>query len=370
VRAPIPPVEPIALPLPAGIFEVLLLVSFAAHVLAVDVAVGGTILAVVHWWKGKRSAESGHFDLSLGIARMLPTAIALLVNLAIPPLLFLQVLYGPAFYTSSVLMAVPWIAIIPLLMGGYLLSYRLRGAMEAKSPWVLPIGIGSALCLLCIGFFLVNEMTLMLRPEAWTAAYRSSVHGVHLNLSEHTLVQRYAHMVTGMLAGAGAFVAVLSTFPGSGLDPAFARRAGLRWFAFATMANLVVGPIFFFSQPARLRALYLGGSTGLTVALWGAVALAVLAVVTALRGQDPARGKAAVWIPAGLVSLTVAGMTVVRHGIRQHSLARVGYRFADQPVRPDWRSFGIFLAVVALGLFVIWKMFSWVRADLAKKGES
>lgn len=368
--APIPPVEPVALPLPTGVFEVLLLVAFAAHILAVDVAVGGTILSIVHWVKGRRAPESGHAALSLGIARMLPTAIALLVNLGIPPLLFLQVLYGPLFYSSSVLMAVPWIAIVPLLIGAYLLSYRLRPAMEAGSAWVLWIGIGSALGLLGIGFLLVNEMTFMLRPDAWEDAYRSSVHGMHLNLSERTLFQRWAHMVTGMIAGAGVFVAVLSTFPSSGLDAAFARRAGLRWFAGATAAQIVVGPVLLFTQPARIRALFLGGSMPLTVVLWTAVALGLVALVLAIRGQDPARGRAGVWVPAGLVGLTVAGMTIVRHGVRQHSLARFGWRFADQEVRPDWTTFGVFVGVLALGIFVMWRMFAWVRADLAGKGGS
>jgi hypothetical protein len=354
--APLPPLEPIPLPLPTGLFEVLLLASFALHILAVDVAVGGTVLTLVHYARGRREPGSPHTAFALGIARMLPTAIALLVNLGIPPLLFLQVLYGPAFYTSSVVMALPWIAIIPLLIVGYTLSYKLRTVAKAGSPWTLPVGITSALSLLCIGFFLTNNVTLMLRPDAWAPAYAQSVHGVHLNLSDRTLWPRYTHMVLGMLAGAGVFFAALSTWPAAGLDPAFARRAGLRWFAGATAVQLLVGPLVLLAQPAAIRGLFLGGSPALTSVLWSAVLFAVLALGAALRGR--------VLLPAVLVTVTVAGMVLVRNGVRRHALSSFGYRIADQPVRPDWMTFVVFLLILALGALAIAAMIRWTRADV------
>ncbi len=357
----LPPIEPIALPLPVGLFEALLLVSFALHILAVDVAVGGTILSVVHYARGRKAPGSGHHALAIGVARMLPTAIGLLINLGIPPLLFLQVLYGPAFYTSSVLMALPWLCIVPLLIVAYTLSYKLRSSVKAQSPWALPAGITSALAMLAIGFFLTNNVTLMLRPDAWPAAYAGSVHGVYLNLSDRTLWPRYLHMVLGMLAGAGVFVATLSTWPAAGLDAAFARRAGLRWFAGATAVQLVVGPVLLLSQPAPVRALFLGGSW-LTAVLWSAVALAILALVAALRDR--------VLLPAALVTATVAGMVLVRHGIRQHTLAQAGFRIGDQAVRPDWITFAVFLAILAVGVFAVARMASWTRADADAKGNS
>jgi hypothetical protein len=358
--APIPPIEPIALPLPVGLFEVLLLVTFALHILAVDVAVGGTLLTIVHYARGRKDPTSADRALALGLSRMLPTAIGLLVNLGIPPLLFLQVLYGPAFYTSSVLMAVPWIAVIPLLIVAYTLSYTLRSAAKAGSRWTLPAGITSALCMLAIGFLLTHNVTLMLRPDAWTRAYAASAHGAHLDFSDPTLWPRTAHMMLGMLAGTGVFVAVLSTWPAAGLDATFARRVGLRWFAGATAVQLVVGPLLLFTQPAATRALFLGGSVVLTGVLWGAVLLAVGALIAALRGR--------VFWPAALVTATVGGMVVVRHGIRQHALARWNYRIADQAVRPDWPTFAIFVAALAAGAFVVFCMVRWTRADV--KGTS
>jgi hypothetical protein len=45
------------------------------------------------------------------------------VNFGVAPLLFVQVLYGHFFYASSILMAVFWLAVIPLLIAAYYAAY-------------------------------------------------------------------------------------------------------------------------------------------------------------------------------------------------------------------------------------------------------
>ena len=55
------------------------------------------------------------------------------INLAVPPLLFAQVLYGRALYTSSVLIGVYWISIIGILMLTYWLLYRFTARLNASA---------------------------------------------------------------------------------------------------------------------------------------------------------------------------------------------------------------------------------------------
>jgi hypothetical protein len=59
------------------------------------------------------------------VSHRLPTVMALLINLGVPPLLFAQVLYGRALYTSSVLIGAYWISVI-FLDGRFLRSELLR----------------------------------------------------------------------------------------------------------------------------------------------------------------------------------------------------------------------------------------------------
>ena len=66
----------------------------------------------------------------------LPTVMAFVINLGIPPLLFAQVLYGRALYTSSVLIGTYWISVILLLMASYYGLYMSAG-LAAKQPRVV-----------------------------------------------------------------------------------------------------------------------------------------------------------------------------------------------------------------------------------------
>ena len=62
------------------------------------------------------------------MARRLTVVMTFVINLGVPPLLFAQVLYGRALYTSSVLIGVYWISIVAILMLTYWLLYRFSGA--------------------------------------------------------------------------------------------------------------------------------------------------------------------------------------------------------------------------------------------------
>jgi hypothetical protein len=71
-----------------------------------------------------------------GAGARLTVVMTFVINLAVPPLLFAQVLYGRALYTSSVLIGLYWISIIGLLMLAYWLLYQFSARLEAgKSAW-------------------------------------------------------------------------------------------------------------------------------------------------------------------------------------------------------------------------------------------
>ncbi len=69
---------------------------------------------------------------------MLPLVIAFAVNFGVAPLLFLQVLYGHFIYTSSILMGIFWISIIPALIIALLRSLSLRFSVQALSVRSVP----------------------------------------------------------------------------------------------------------------------------------------------------------------------------------------------------------------------------------------
>ncbi len=95
-------------------FEVLLIFTFFIHMILMNFILGGSLLTVWDLLRGKLEKKA---------SGSIPTLIALTVNFGVPPLLFVQVLYGHLFYTSSVMVAVPWILVIPVLILAYYGAY-------------------------------------------------------------------------------------------------------------------------------------------------------------------------------------------------------------------------------------------------------
>lgn len=114
---------PDALPIHWLWLQLLLTLTTFIHLVAMNLMLGAGIigLATPHSSGGEVVA------LRRDIGRTLPITIALTINLGVAPLLFLQVLYGQYFYTSSVLMASLWLgmAVIFLALVGLIFTNNL-----------------------------------------------------------------------------------------------------------------------------------------------------------------------------------------------------------------------------------------------------
>ena len=99
------------------------------------------------------------------------------MTLGVAPLLFVQVLYGRVFFTSSILMAWFWLAIVPLVIlayyGAYLLAFR-GERLGRAGRWVAVV---ATLCFAAVAFLQVTNATRGLRPETFLDAYRGTPRG-------------------------------------------------------------------------------------------------------------------------------------------------------------------------------------------------
>ena len=201
-----PVVDPIPLPAPVWLMKLLHIVTLSLHFVAVEVLLGGLLLAVLLSLFG-RSDESR--VTARAIARRLTVVMTFVINLGVPPLLFAQVLYGRALYTSSVLIGLYWIAIIFLLMATYWLLYRFSARLEeGKSAWWA--GLLAWLLAGSIARILSTNMTLMLRPEAWKQMYAGSAMGSYLPTGDPTTGARWLMMMAGGLFLGGLWLLYLS----------------------------------------------------------------------------------------------------------------------------------------------------------------
>ncbi len=124
-----PNVDPIPLPAPIWLFKLLHIVTLSLHFVAMEILVGGLLIAVLLNIFGRSVSAA---TAASAISRRLTIVMTYVINLGVPPLLFAQVLYGRAIYTSSVMIGLRWIAVIPALILAYWLLYRFAAYARSR----------------------------------------------------------------------------------------------------------------------------------------------------------------------------------------------------------------------------------------------
>ena len=337
-----------AIPGPWWLFDLLLLVTFTAHLLVVNVALGGTLLALL--------APGRSRDVAVALAKRLPGAVAVGVNLAIPPLLFASVLYGEYLYTAAILSAVPWLSLFMVVMLAYALLYLFQPRAARPDSGLAAAAAGALL--LAASLILVNVSLLSLRPELWKASF-TQAGGFALAVGDVTFVPRWLHFVTASLAVGGLYVALFSRKAAAADAGAAVRvRTGLRWFIFATLAQVPIGLWFLLSLPRGIMERFFGLHSETTLAFMLGLGLAAAALFSAVRDRA---GRAAFFIvPA------VGCMVVVRDLVRQAYLAP---QFSPEslPVAFQAGPLIMFLACfAATAAAVVWAVMSYRRT--ARRG--
>ncbi len=319
-------------------FEVLLTFTFFIHMILMNFILGGSLLTVWDMIFGKLEKRA---------SGSIPTLIALTVNFGVPPLLFVQVLYGHLFYTSSVMLAVPWILVIPILIVAYYCAYLFVKKAD-KAPRLSKAGlVVTSLFLLYVAFIFVNNNTLAIKPDRW-GIYFHHPDGWNLNMGEPTLWPRYLHFVLAALAIGGLGRAIAYRF--SRIDDKekeFQIRRNLKIFGWITIIQLGIGTWFWLSMPPEVWKTFMGGSLFATVMM----VLGWLGALLVLHSSFTGRLTAAM-ILGGLQVLT---MVIIR------DLARAAY--LDGVFRPselenvsEGSPLIAFLLVFAIGLFAVYYM--------------
>jgi hypothetical protein len=369
---PFPAVDPIPLPAPIWLLKLLHIVTLALHFVAVEMLLGGLLLAVL-LSLFRRSPLA--LVTARALARRLTVVMTFVINLAVPPLLFAQVLYGRALYTSSVLIGLYWISIIGILMLTYWLLYQFSTRLEAgKSAWWA--GLIAWLLAGSIGRLLSTNMTLMLRPEVWRDMYSASSAGALLPPHDITLTPRWLMMMAGgmfvgglwmvYLAGRSTFTAEEKTYM-AGIGGKVAAVFGIVYLAAGLWAASV--------QPEIVKA-GLAGHSGYPLyklagfAGYGWLALVVVAVLLgAIAGFGKISAAWLGWAGAVVVLLTEIMFTIYRDGVRDVTLLSKGYDVWDRVVVTNWSVVSLFLVLFVAGLGVIgWLISVVARAQKPMEG--
>jgi hypothetical protein len=359
----IPLADPLPLPAPPSLLWALLQVTFFLHLVAMNVVLGGSLLAL-HWRFSRRlEGARPRAALLAFFERALPVVVAAAVTLGVAPLLFLQVLYGRLFFTSSILMAWLWLAIVPLVIlayyGAYLLAFR-GEALGARGRVVATI---VTVLFAAVAFLQVSNASRSIRPDTFLEAYRASARGLTLNLGDPAFWPRYLHVLLGAVAVAALGAAVYGALRRA-RDPElgdWAIRRGTTVYGVATAANVIVGMLFLLAQPrsvlVRLAGADARAMTLLALGILLAIATAGLALL-ALGVRNPLR---VTWAQVGLLAATLVTMVLLRDQVRLIAVRDAGF---EQPARvaTQWGPLAAFLVFLAGALATI----AWMTRALAR----
>jgi hypothetical protein len=363
-----PAVDPIPLPAPIWLLKLLHIVTLALHFVAVEMLLGGLLIAVGLSLSRNPSARV----TARALARRLTVVMTYVINLGVPPLLFAQVLYGRALYTSSVLIGVYWISIVFVLCATYWLLYQFSERLEAgKSAWW--VGMSAWVLAGYVARMLSTNMTLMLRPETWRDMYSASALGAYLPKGDPTLEPRWLMMMAGGLFIGGLWLVYLagrSTFTSA--ERKFAAGFGGKLAALFGVVYLIAGIWAARVQPDAVKA---GLATDslyrwFAYAGFGWLALVAIAVlVAAFAGFAKMTASWIGWTVALLALLVELTLVVYRDAVRDVSLLAKGFDVWNRAVVTNWSVVGLFLLLFVGGLGVIgWLISVVVRAQKPMEG--
>lgn len=351
----IPAPVPVPLPAPFWLLEFLLVFTFILHLIPMNLLLGGGILVAISSRLGR--ADSHHRELAHRCSHVMPAVTAFTITLGVAPLLFLQVIYGQLFYTSSVLMAWSWLGVIFLLMLGYYGIYWFNLQHEelgTRAFWVMLV---SAVLFIHISLIFTQNMTFMLRPQEFYDTFLRHRTGAYLGLFDAMTIARWLHFIVAGVATSGLAIALGARYwrkeGGRAADwAAWAESYGTRWFLAATGAELFVGVAFLMTLPPNTRSLFFGGSTTATVLLGASILFAILAL--GLASFTPRFAALAILV-------TISLMAILRHIVRVATLAP-HFDPRTLPVSPQWPIFVFFAILLVAGLaVVVWMLIKFFR---------
>lgn len=296
--------SPDVLPVAALWLQILSQLTYLLHLVSTGITFGSAAQAIVAHHKGKQNPLWK--DVAATHTRILPFAIAFTINSGVAPLLFLQTLYGNFFYTSAIILAIPFLSLLIFLLAAYYLAYRVVLKRQSLPRWRARMSIVVLLFFSAIAFILVNINTLMLLPKRWKI-YFSSMGGWNLNLGDVTLVPRYTLYLFIFLVIGGAFSALFFKWKGE--------EKGILGFHFgASLAgyfSFVAAPAFtlyLLMMPENIR------NQLFTANRWWGVAVILFIILLILGGWYFLRRRLVLAAPLLAVSLIL--FVLIRNHIR------------------------------------------------------
>lgn len=338
--------DPMGVPFYPFLFQFLMVLTFSLHILFVNFTLGTSFLSIYGYLKGGEYWR--RLSRSLVKATIVNVSMAMLFGIA--PLLFVQVIYDPFWYTSNTLSAVWVILFILFIMVAYSLTYILyfKSVPGKKSGFAI-FGIIAFILFLFAGFIMHVLNFQLLQPDKWLSWYFKSG---SVNASGSSLysfqIPRFLHFIIPSFAMTGIYLLLFAWYfkEREDMDKNYLQwigKTGANLAFFFTMIQVIIGFWWLFSVPSKFT-FYLNPFLLLGVLL----SLGLLSLLYSAR-KEPFKYA----IPSIILGfLTLFGMSCAREALRIKYLGEIGYSIFDYKLNIDWGSTFLFLSTFIMGLIV------------------
>ncbi|HOW69612.1 MAG TPA: hypothetical protein PKY77_03340 [Phycisphaerae bacterium] len=382
----VPSLDPLGIPGPPLLFVGLQMLTLVLHLLFMNLVVGGQVLALVlniAALTGRREAN----PMANILYQTTPAALSMAITMGVAPLLFLQVLYGPYFYSANLLLGFAWFSLVVVLLLGFYLTYLLslrgsNGLQKRLGRWDerpgrrLVVGLLTTAAVLWVAWILTINHELAINPKLW--AQDGEWASPRWYVPASSTIPRYLHSMVGATAIGGLWAAAIGWWRARReTGPAEVNAAlvgfGLTAAGVLTAVQIVLGLLFLLSLDKAVFGQLMGfkgllGSVW-TIALLPAICLPVVLVYAVLR-----RGEFKWFVAAGGLAMVVfIGMAFGHEQVRFASLAANspgGFELSRWSVYPQWALMVVFLVLLVIGLGVVGVMMKWITDRGAKGGSA
>ncbi|PLX41724.1 MAG: hypothetical protein C0608_05045 [Deltaproteobacteria bacterium] len=338
--------DPMGVPFFPVVFQVLMVLTFALHIFMVNIVVGGSFMAI--WSRVKGGDYNLRLSKTLAKATTVNLSVAILLGIA--PLLFVQVIYDPFWY-SATLMSGWWsMLFLLIIMLGFLALYvfYLKGRNGTSGGGMF--GWFTLGAVLFAGVIMHMLAMQSLHPEEWVKWYAPGgvmdTSGWAFNAFS---IERFLHFIVPAFINTGIFMMLYAWYfkPRSDMDGAYldwVAGVGAKMALYAFFVQIAIGFWFLLGLPAELNFIY-------NPWVWIAALLALVALGMVVKAQKDPIASAPI---LGLLSVVaVLGMSINREVLRMKYVGVYEYSIYDYPMSMDWGSTALFLATFVAGLVVI-----------------
>lgn len=339
--------DPMGVPFYPILFQILMVLTFAVHIMFVNFTLGLSFLSAYGFVRG-----NGYWGtLSRSLAKATTPNASLAILFGIAPLLFVQVVYDPFWYASNMLSAAWALGFIAILMLGYGLTYvfYLKGG-QGRGAGFAAIGLLSFSLFLLAGVVMHVLGYQLLQPEKWLQWY---VEGYGVDASGTSLhafqLPRFLHFMVPSFAMAGLFLMLYAWYfkDRTDKDREHLERVagtGARMAFLFTALQAIIGIWWLFSLPPEFRFF-----TDPFFLIAIAMGVSLLFYLYHAR-KDPFRYAVRVGVWA---FLTIVAMSYSREALRMKYVGRFGYSIFDYKMNLDLGSTALFLCTFIVGVFIV-----------------